>query len=139
MFLQGHGLLIYLFVDIALSFDWATVFLTGGSVLALEGHTYCCTFASSLFSTSIFFDTSSVIFWAVVESLLLSYSYNLCCNYHTVTRQAEVALPLSVSILKSLFSTMTIGSLPYAMPRGQVLEVSTSRNAYMAHTRSRSL
>ena len=83
--------------------------------------------------------TSFVIFWAVVESLLLSYSYNLCCTYHTVTRQAEVALPLCVSILKSLFSTMTIGTLPYAMPRGQVLEVSTSRNAYMAHTRSRSL
>ena len=60
-------------------------------------------------------------------------------TYHTFVRWAPIVLPVSLSILKSLFSTMTTGECPYAMPRGQVLEVSASCKTYMAYKKRRSL
>ena len=58
-------------------------------------------------------------------------------TYSTLIRWAPLALPMSVSVLKLLLSTMTIGGFPYAMPRGQVLEVSTSRKVKMTYKRRR--
>lgn len=75
--------------------------LTGGSVAALWWHTYCCMFVSSLHFISNSFDIFLLVTsWAVVESLLPSFSYDSSCIYSTFIRWAPVALLVSISIFK---------------------------------------
>ena len=121
-------------------FYWATVSLTGGSVPALWGDTYCFSFVNSLQFTSSSLDTSFLVtYWVVIGSSLLSSSYDLDCTYSTFVQWAPAALPVSVSVFKSSLSTMAIGGFPYAMPRGQVLKVLAFRKAHMTYKRMRSL
>ena len=122
------------------AFDWKTVSLTGGSVAAPQRHTYFCTsLSSSRFTSNSFYTTFLVIFWAVVESLLLSSSCNSGCTYSTFVWLAPVALPVSVSVLKLSLFAMTIGGFPYTMSRGQALEISASCKALMEYKRRKML
>ena len=74
------------------TFDWATVFLTGGSAPAPRKHTYCCTFVSSLHFTCNSFSTSFLVaFWGVVESSLLLSSYNSDCTSSVLVQWTLVA------------------------------------------------